>query len=75
MEGWVNYYNGYKDYSGAISLQEYVSMNKQNIQQPFTRIRLNEEPQYKQESHSFRIIFELLNGERYMAETNEILFE
>ena len=75
MGGEVNYYNGFNDYSGAISLQEYVSANQPIIQGLFARIRLNQEPQYKQESHSFTIIYELLNGERHVAETNEILFE
>ncbi|MEM8966499.1 MAG: hypothetical protein AAGE93_08770, partial [Bacteroidota bacterium] len=76
MEGQISYRSFEDDnYVGDISLQRYVSENRQIIEEYVTQIRLNQEPLHKQKSHSFKIAYHLGNGEQYVAQTNEVLFQ
>jgi hypothetical protein len=65
----------YADFNQFGPLQAYIHANRERILDPYLSFRLTQVPQFRQTTHSFKLVYLLKNGEVYTAQTNTILFE
>lgn len=65
----------YSDMNNFKPLTSYFEENKENISEERFTIKLNQNPKFKDLSHSFKIVYKLENGEEYSAQTETVKFE